>query len=183
MSQKSNNPKFKGKCFFSLVEKQQFAVPSGSIVILSLQTIGELDKFLRICCSLINCFFVNYHGFFKSTASIYSWKIFYVGSHDKAGIHEKLEDVSSTKTQNWNRDFENQCWHWLQIFYECVKRAVYKTVGYTFTAFCNYVITTLILTINMEFNFGLRYFWTHCEEIVKFEVLTVVCSSEMLVPT
>jgi hypothetical protein len=55
MSQKSRNPKFKGKYFISVVGKFQFAVSSGSTGLLSLQHVGGLTLFLRIHCCLVNC--------------------------------------------------------------------------------------------------------------------------------
>jgi hypothetical protein len=55
-SQKSRNPKFKGKYFVSVIGKFQFAVPSGNTGLLSPQQVCGFSRFLRIRCSLVNCF-------------------------------------------------------------------------------------------------------------------------------
>jgi hypothetical protein len=70
MSKKSRNPKFRGKYFVSVIGKYKFAVPSGNTVLLWLQQICGLTRFLRICCSLVNCLFNKHHSVFNSAVCL-----------------------------------------------------------------------------------------------------------------
>jgi hypothetical protein len=46
LSQKSRNPKLKGKYFVSAIGEFQFSVLSGNIALLLLQRVGSLTQFL-----------------------------------------------------------------------------------------------------------------------------------------
>jgi hypothetical protein len=59
MSQKSHNPKFKGKYFVSVIGIFQFVVPSGNTGLLSPQQVSGLTQFLPIRCSLVSCLSVQ----------------------------------------------------------------------------------------------------------------------------